>query len=63
MEGAGTQEGGVWCRGERCTHHGGAGGEAEELGDQCVDVQAHDLGGFEQQRLEAAQGGELYYTV
>ena len=62
MEGAGTQEKGVWCREER-THHGRAGGETEELGDQCVDVQAHDLGGFEQQWLEAAQGGELYYTV
>lgn len=59
----GTQERDMWCRGEGRTHHGRAGGEAEELRDQCVNVQAHDLGGFKQQRLEAAQGGELYYMV
>lgn len=46
-----------------CTHHGGAGGEVKELGDQCVDMQAHDLGSFEQQWVEAAQCGELYYTI
>ena len=45
------------------THHGGAGGEAEELGDQRVHVQAHYLGSFEQQRLEAAQCGELHHAV
>lgn len=45
------------------THHGGAGGEAKELGDQCVNVQAHDLGRFEQQWLEAAERGELHHAV
>lgn len=44
--GAGAKERGGGERRSR-TYHGGARGEAEELGDQCVDVQAHDLGSFE----------------
>lgn len=45
------------------THHGGARGQAQELGDQGVDVQAHDMRRLQQQGLQAAEGGELHHAV
>lgn len=59
----GQRKGAGWGQRRGHTHHSGAGGEAEELGDQCVNVQTHDLGSFKQQWLEAAQCGELHHTV
>lgn len=45
------------------THHGRARAEVQKLGDEGVHVKTHDLGCFQQKRLKAAEGGELYYTV
>lgn len=45
------------------THHGRARTEVQKLGDEGVHVKTHDLGCFQQKRLKAAEGGELYYTV
>lgn len=45
------------------THHGRARAEVQELGDEGVNVKTHNLGCFQQKRLKAAEGGELYHTV
>lgn len=45
------------------THHGRARAEVQELGDEGVNVKTHNLRCFQQKRLKAAEGGELYHTV
>lgn len=45
------------------THHGRAGAEVQKLGDEGINMKTHDLGCFQQERLKAAERGELDHTV